>query len=435
MIFTIRVILRKEKMGKQLDQQKILDSHYSKIKNNLVLSIDKNERITKFNEECEKVFGYKKNEVINRLVSDLFIPTSYLDQWKNLFEYSKINKTIDNFKLPFLTKSGQETIIYWSNFPVKNEKGNVTDIGLVGNLIKPIEKYNETIFEYPNYEPDELNIKKSVSKDKIKVDDLITKVFRKMKSKNEDLLIKNRDLEKKLNYYKNRFDYNKDKQDSNLTKSLSSISGLFGGNKKRQEYENIVHELDERGKNLNRLESDLLKEKTKINEKVNDLKVWREKLEVLNDKLEEKWNELVRRENLLIEKQSYSSNLYNNVETKSKGLKDSNELFDQIQDSAVIIQRGILRHVNSSFINLIGYNVNEIIDKSFFDFIVPEGFLNVERFYLSRLKGEDVSTYETVILTKDNNKISIEVINKPTFFNGEKAEIAIIKILNKDDKK
>ena len=42
----------------------------------------------------------------------------------------------------------------------------------------------------------------------------------------------------------------------------------------------------------------------------------------------------------------------------------------------------------------------------------------------------DVSAYETTLLTKDNNKISVEINTKPTFYNGKKAEIAVIKTIN-----
>jgi len=441
MIFSIRVILRKEKMGKQADESELIKSNNLKVQDNLVFTIDKNERITKFNEECEKVFGYKKNEVINRVVSDFFIPTRFLNQWENFLKYSKINKLFDNFKIPFLTKSGQEIIVYWNNFPIKNDKGDISDIGFVGNLITPLGAPDKTLFEYPKSESNKLNIKTTGTKEKNKVDDYINKVFRKMKRNNEDLLNKNKELENKLKHYENRLEYYKKredefrKKDSNLNKSLSSISEIFSSKKKRQEFENIVHDLDEREKDLNKLESNLLNEKIIINEKMNELKLWREKLELLNNKLEERWNDLVNRENLAIKYPFYSNTPDNVVETKSEELKNDYEIFDKIQDSAVILQRGILKHVNNSFCNLMGYEINEIIDKSFFDFIVPEYFLNVEKFYLNRLKGEDVSSYETVILTKNNNKISIEVDTKPTFFNGQKAEIAIVKILKNDYKK
>lgn len=267
---------------------------------------------------------------------------------------------------------------------------------------------------------------------------ILPKFFRQMKSKNEDLLVKNRDLENELKDYENNIELYKEqfdefKKHKNYKTGDLKSPGIFSGKKKKLEYENIVSELDERKKDLNELESKLLDEKNKINEQMNDFKIWREKLEILNDKLEEKRNDIVKRENLLIQQPSYT-NIFDEIsETKSKKLYDGCEIFDQIQDSAVIIQRGILRHANNSFVNLIGYEAEEIINKSLFDFVDPEGFLNIERFYLSRLKGEDVSSYETVILTKSNNKISIEVNTKPTFFNGEKVEIAIVKKLKLDD--
>ena len=52
--------------------------------NNLVLSIDQNEKIIKFNNECEKIFGYNKDEILNSNFSDTLIPNRYQKQWKNM---------------------------------------------------------------------------------------------------------------------------------------------------------------------------------------------------------------------------------------------------------------------------------------------------------------------------------------------------------------
>ena len=64
-----------------------------------------------------------------------------------------------------------------------------------------------------------------------------------------------------------------------------------------------------------------------------------------------------------------------------------------------------------------------------FNFIAPEGLVDLEKYYLGRLKGSNKYTYETVFSTKDNSKIMVEVSIKPTTYNGKKAEIAIIKEL------
>ncbi|MCK4902990.1 MAG: PAS domain-containing protein, partial [Thermoplasmatales archaeon] len=111
---------------------------------------------------------------------------------------------------------------------------------------------------------------------------------------------------------------------------------------------------------------------------------------------------------------------------------DYPDFLNHLSESAIVLQRGILRQVNDSFLNLLGYNSGELLDKSIFDFVDPEGFQGVESYYLKRIKGENISTYETIFLTKDNYKITVELSNRPTTFNGDKAEIAVIKELKKE---
>jgi PAS domain S-box-containing protein len=105
-----------------------------------------------------------------------------------------------------------------------------------------------------------------------------------------------------------------------------------------------------------------------------------------------------------------------------------------IQECAAVIQRGILKQVNPSFTMLLGYVAEDIVNKSIFDFIVPEGFSTIENFYFKRLKGQDINSFETVFITKYNSKLPVEVSTRPTNFNGEKAELAIFKKINEKQK-
>ena len=112
-----------------------------------------------------------------------------------------------------------------------------------------------------------------------------------------------------------------------------------------------------------------------------------------------------------------------------KESKEGQEVLDGINDCAAIIQRGILKQVNKTFAELIGFDTEKLRDKSLFNFIAPEGLVDLEKYYLGRLKGSDKYTYETVFSTKDNSKVTVEISIKPTTYNGKKAEIAIIKEL------
>jgi len=71
------------------------------------------------------------------------------------------------------------------------------------------------------------------------------------------------------------------------------------------------------------------------------------------------------------------------------------------------------------------------LEKNLFDFVIPEGFSGIEEYYLKRLKGENITSYGTMFITKDDSKIGVEVITKPVFFRDEKAEIAVFKKIDK----
>ena len=130
---------------------------------------------------------------------------------------------------------------------------------------------------------------------------------------------------------------------------------------------------------------------------------------------------------------SYKESLQANTSIfKTEDVIDPAEFFDKITDSAVILKRGILKQINDNFIELIGYNNEEIIEKSIFNFIAPEGFQGVKTYYLNKIKGKNISSYKTIFLTKNNCKIVVEISNTPTIFNGEKAEIAVIKKINNE---
>jgi hypothetical protein len=69
--------------------------------------------------------------------------------------------------------------------------------------------------------------------------------------------------------------------------------------------------------------------------------------------------------------------------------------------------------------------MEELIEKSLLDFVVQEGLSGIEKYYLNRLKGEAASSFETVFLTKDDNKLTVEVSIRPTIFDGETADVAV----------
>lgn len=379
----------------------------------LILTIDQNENIIKINSECERISGYKKDDILNQNFLNMLIPKRYLEQWKNVIRSVRENKLIDDFSLPLLTNDGHEVMISWSSFPVKDVDGVVEDIGLVGEISsssndskKPPITVNKKSFD-PTY----FNEFEDAIKD--------------MEKKNSELEKKNSSLEKKLEKIKKKHKKEADASTDVVGKSLYTFSDIFGNKKQREELNALMKDLDDREKRLNKLQNKLEKEKLKITKQKNDFIRWREKLETLESDIEtrHKW---------VINKEQALEKCVDMPETESRVKLESDEnfepdMFNQINECAAVVQRGVFKQINVSFANLLGYNQSEIVDKSIFDFIEPEGLSGVEQYYFNRLKGDDLSDFDTIFLTKDNSKVSVEVTTKPILFKGEKAEIVIFK--------
>ena len=368
----------------------------------LVLSVDTNGRIIKFNEECERLSGYSRYDVLDKAFIDFLIPECYSDLWKNVFDTIKKNKLIDDFKLPLLTKNGHEIMISWSSFPVKDNHGAVRDITFVGKLISSWNDVEEPFVDRSQGGSDK---KTGEYED-------IYRIFKELEKRNKTLEKTNKELEEKIKKLKKK-----------KTSSSSIFSGFLIGKSKKEEIENELNEMEKRRRLLDELERELNEEKRSLNEQRKWFVKWREKLESLEYEIENRRQHLADLERLSDERI---------LETDAaKGIVSESDFdvqhLDDLSDGAAIIQRGILRRVNSSFADLLGYNVEEIVDKSLFDFISPEGFSGLEDYYLHRLKGNSVSNYDTMLSTKDNSKVYVEVKTKPIVFEGEKAELAIFK--------
>lgn len=226
-----------------------------------------------------------------------------------------------------------------------------------------------------------------------------------------------------------------------LSKKLSFLKDPFGVKRKQEEFKNGMCILDERKKEIDELEAQLIKDRKNLDKKIAEFSSWEEKLLNLEPEIEKRRAYLVEQEKNFIE--SLTSLPVGKIdlgaslpETESVLAPGENvdqdvhhDILDKIPECAAIVQRGVLRQVNSSFAGLIGYDIEEIAEKSFFDFIALEGLAGIKKYYLNRLRGGSISAYETVFSTKDNKKMTVRVSIKPTTYNGEKADIAIIKEL------
>ncbi len=125
-----------------------------------------------------------------------------------------------------------------------------------------------------------------------------------------------------------------------------------------------------------------------------------------------------------------SKNTENNIEEN----QNDKSLFDGTDDGVVMLYRGRMKEMNESFAKLLGFNIDEIINKNIIDFIVPEDLTKIEKYYFKRLKGKPVSYFEAAFLSKNHEKIPVEITTEDKIYNGKLMKIIIVKKKKTSDK-
>lgn len=102
-------------------------------------------------------------------------------------------------------------------------------------------------------------------------------------------------------------------------------------------------------------------------------------------------------------------------------------IVDETHDIVAVVQRGIFKQISNTFADFLGYERDELIQKSFFVFIAPHGFEDARNYYLNRLKGVTTNSFRTVLLTKGHAEVVVDITVTPTLYMGDIAEFLSIK--------
>ncbi|MBE9200951.1 MULTISPECIES: response regulator [unclassified Nodularia (in: cyanobacteria)] len=98
----------------------------------LVVVLDLQGRIVRFNQACEQTTGYSFNEVSNRHFWNLFLIPEEVEPVKAFFEQIANGQKIKDYNNYWVTKSGNRRLIAWTNAHLKDEQGNIEYIIATG---------------------------------------------------------------------------------------------------------------------------------------------------------------------------------------------------------------------------------------------------------------------------------------------------------------
>ncbi len=103
-------------------------------------------------------------------------------------------------------------------------------------------------------------------------------------------------------------------------------------------------------------------------------------------------------------------------------------LVERGNDGIVILQDGVIKYANSKMVQMLGYTLEETINKPFINYVSPEHREFVIDRYRKRIAGEEVpETYELDIIAKDGKTVNVEVNASLLEYKETIADMAIIR--------
>ncbi|MDH5394154.1 MAG: PAS domain S-box protein [Gammaproteobacteria bacterium] len=133
----IKEIEERNKTEKELFEQTDFNNTVLEAANNIIVILDTNGHIVKFNRAAQELSGYTSEDLIGKAIWDYVIPTEQRAGVENVFNHLKKNE-IDiamNYENHWLTKDGAYRLLEWHNNVLRNQTGDITHIVAIGHDI------------------------------------------------------------------------------------------------------------------------------------------------------------------------------------------------------------------------------------------------------------------------------------------------------------
>ncbi|MGM0421288.1 MAG: PAS domain-containing protein, partial [Bacillota bacterium] len=124
-----------KKKEKELRNNRDLLSSILELQNNLVILLNPEGEIVKFNRACEQVLGYSYEEVKNKKIWDILIKEDEIAQTKEVFKTLKSRKNRLEYENYLKTKKGESRLISWNNNVLLDKNNEIKYVVATGNDI------------------------------------------------------------------------------------------------------------------------------------------------------------------------------------------------------------------------------------------------------------------------------------------------------------
>ena len=113
----------------------------------LVVVLDAEGRIVRFNRACERTTGYDSSEVLGGHVWNLFVASEEIVRFREIFDQLRAGRLPAAYESTWETRQGARRVIAWSSTPLAGAKGALEYVILTGIDVTEAKGLERTILE------------------------------------------------------------------------------------------------------------------------------------------------------------------------------------------------------------------------------------------------------------------------------------------------
>lgn len=119
-----RDVTQRRMTAEKLKQERDFASAIFDVNSSLVIVLDREGRVIRFNKACEKLSGYKEDEVKGRILWNILIPTEDVNKVKQSYQKIDTNQFSKTHINQWVTKDEITKLISWQVSAIKDENGS-----------------------------------------------------------------------------------------------------------------------------------------------------------------------------------------------------------------------------------------------------------------------------------------------------------------------
>lgn len=123
----------------------------------LVVVLDLEARIVRFNRACELLTGYESDAMLGRRFWDLLIRADELEQVKQVWYGLVSGQWVNRFENYWVTRSGAERLISWSNTALTDDQGTVQHVIATGIDVTETRRAEQRIADLARFPGENVN--------------------------------------------------------------------------------------------------------------------------------------------------------------------------------------------------------------------------------------------------------------------------------------